>query len=176
VKQLNLTMMSSVPKTKKIGVLDIFGFEIFKTNSFEQLCINYCNEKLQQHFNDHVFKQEKACYEAEGVPYTDVRRCRAVTVNGGVVLTRAALHVQVNFLDNQDVLDLIDKAPKGILPILDDQIRVRNGNDVTFYKNIIEGPKLKRLRKPTSDTLFGGYTLPCACRRCGDGGGGGGAA
>ena len=54
VKQLNATMYSKSPKTTIIGVLDIFGFEIFKTNSFEQLCINYCNEKLQQHFNTHV--------------------------------------------------------------------------------------------------------------------------
>ncbi len=58
------------------------------------------------------------------------------------------------------MLDLIEgRRPDGILPILDDQIRVRNGNDSTFYKNICEthaaNPKFKRMRKPTTDTAFG---------------------
>lgn len=66
-------------------MLDIFGFEIFELNSFEQLCINYCNEKLQQHFNLHVFKEEEKCYISEGIDYSEVK-----------------------FIDNQDVLDLIE--------------------------------------------------------------------
>ena len=55
-------------------MLDIFGFEIFEVNSFEQLCINYCNEKLQQHFNTHVFKAEENCYKEQGITYDEVRR------------------------------------------------------------------------------------------------------
>jgi myosin heavy subunit len=63
---LNKTPSSS---SSHIGVLDIFGFEVFKHNSFEQLCINYANEKLQFHFNDFIFNEELKMYKSEGVPY-----------------------------------------------------------------------------------------------------------
>lgn len=92
-----------------IGVLDIFGFESFKYNSFEQLCINYCNEALQQQFNLFVLKNEQAEYEREGIEWSFI-----------------------SFPDNQDALDLIDKKGSGILSILDDQCRAPGTTDKTF--------------------------------------------
>jgi len=68
-----------------IGVLDIAGFEYFTVNSFEQFCINYCNEKLQQFFNQRILKDEQDLYEKEGL---------------GVK--------KISFVDNQDCIDLVE--------------------------------------------------------------------
>lgn len=84
-----------------IGILDIFGFEIFKRNSFEQLCINLANEALQQHFNVNIFQHEMEIYESEGIIIPDL-----------------------SYNDNQDVLDLIMKKPKGLIPMLDEEGQV----------------------------------------------------
>ena len=62
VFQINKALKTSHKVNKFIGVLDIYGFETFETNSFEQFCINYANEKLQQQFNMHVFKLEQEEY------------------------------------------------------------------------------------------------------------------
>eukprot|EP00985_Skeletonema_marinoi_P026654 scaffold20856_cov138-Skeletonema_marinoi.AAC.2 len=97
------------PGGASIGVLDIFGFETFKVNAFEQLCINYTNETLQQQFNKFVFKLEQQEYEREGI-----------------------LWKFIPFPDNQDVLDLIDKPGTGILQILDEQCIVDWGTDKKF--------------------------------------------
>ncbi|KAI2497167.1 myosin-kinesin ATPase superfamily-like protein [Fragilaria crotonensis] len=96
-----------------IGVLDIFGFESFTTNSFEQLCINYCNEALQQQFNAFVLKNEQAEYEREGIEWSFIE-----------------------FPENQDVLDLIDKRGSGILNILDDQCRAPGTTDRSFASDV----------------------------------------
>jgi len=96
-----------------IGVLDIFGFESFKRNSFEQLCINYCNEALQQQFNAFVLKNEQAEYEKEGINWSFIE-----------------------FPENQDVIDLIDKRGSGILGILDDQCRAPGTSDKSFALDV----------------------------------------
>jgi myosin V len=98
-----------------IGVLDIFGFESFDKNSFEQLCINYCNEALQQQFNQFVFKQEQAEYEKENINWEFIA-----------------------FPDNQDVLDLIEKRHDGILSILDEQNLFPRCTDQTLARAIYE--------------------------------------
>ena len=82
-----------------IGILDIFGFEIFQENSFEQLCINFCNEKLQQLFNQDTFKNEEAVYKSEGIEFPPIA-----------------------FIDNQPVVDLIEMRG-GIFTILDDVVK-----------------------------------------------------
>ena len=84
---------------KFIGILDIFGFEIMKTNSFEQLCINFTNEVLQQQFNQQIFVKEQEIYKAEGLDW----------------------HV-ITFHDNQGLIDLIGKKPGGLLPICEEHV------------------------------------------------------
>jgi len=96
-----------------IGILDIFGFEIFKLNSFEQLCINYANEKLQQLFNNWTFKKEEDLYKAEGVKFDNV-----------------------GYSDNQGVLDLIEKKRSGLLDMIDEEIRIPRGSDDTYMQKV----------------------------------------
>ncbi|KAA0165511.1 hypothetical protein FNF31_01856 [Cafeteria roenbergensis] len=130
VRQVNVNIAGDLDSSLNvIGVLDIFGFEIFEHNSFEQLCINFCNEKLQQHFNAHVFKEEEKCYIAEGIDYSEVE-----------------------FEDNQDVLDVIEKPPGGILIVLDDQTKSRGrGSDTAFLNHIKRGlAKAKRFAMPSA--------------------------
>ncbi|KAJ7949059.1 Myosin [Quillaja saponaria] len=109
-----------------IGVLDIYGFESFKINSFEQLCINFTNEKLQQHFNQHVFKMEQEEYTKEEIDWS-----------------------YVEFVDNQDVLDLIEKKPGGIIALLDEACMFPKSTHDTFAQKMYQTYKAhKRFSKP----------------------------
>ncbi|KAM9496362.1 unconventional myosin-Vc [Clarias gariepinus] len=95
-----------------IGVLDIYGFETFDVNSFEQFCINYANEKLQQQFNLHVFKLEQEEYMKEDIPWT-----------------------LIDFYDNQPVIDLIE-AKMGILDLLDEECLFPQGTDNNWLQKL----------------------------------------
>ncbi|CAI0449007.1 unnamed protein product [Linum tenue] len=121
-----------------IGVLDIYGFESFKTNSFEQFCINFTNEKLQQHFNQHVFKMEQEEYTKEQIDWS-----------------------YIEFVDNQDVLDLIEKKPGGIIALLDEACMFPKSTHETFSNKLYQTFKShKRFIKPKlsrTDFTIGHY-------------------
>jgi len=96
-----------------IGILDIAGFEYFQVNSFEQFCINYCNEKLQQFFNERVLKDEQELYVKESIKFKEVE-----------------------YVDNQDVIDMIEDKPVGILAILDETSKLPRADDKQFTQQV----------------------------------------
>ncbi|AET39857.1 myosin family protein Ecym_5067 [Eremothecium cymbalariae DBVPG len=108
-----------------IGVLDIYGFEHFEKNSFEQFCINYANEKLQQEFNQHVFKLEQEEYVKEEIKWSFIE-----------------------FNDNQPCIDLIENK-LGILSLLDEESRLPAGSDETWTQKLYQ-----TLDKPPTNRVF----------------------
>ncbi|XP_019883807.2 unconventional myosin-Va [Camponotus floridanus] len=112
-----------------IGVLDIYGFETFEVNSFEQFCINYANEKLQQQFNQHVFKLEQEEYLKENIEWTFI-----------------------DFYDNQPCIDLIE-TKLGILDLLDEECRMPKGSDASWAEKLYTRcSKSKHFEKPRFST------------------------
>ena len=107
---VNRALKPTGPKDFFFGILDIFGFEIFEKNSFEQLCINFANEKLQRMFNKHVFELEQVEYEEEGIDFS-----------------------KVSFKDNTPCCTLVEHKSKyyiGLMPRLDDKSK-RDGKGNT---------------------------------------------
>jgi len=119
VGRINAAVGQDASPAGSIGVLDIYGFECFKANDFEQLCINLANEKLQQHFNGHVFKREQAEYAAEAIDWA-----------------------YIEFVDNQDVLDLIERRPLGILDCLDEACRFPRATPADFANKLTSTPAI----------------------------------
>lgn len=97
-----------------IGVLDIYGFEHFKKNSFEQFCINYANEKLQQEFAEHVFKLEQELYVKEQIAWTFI-----------------------DFSDNTPTIEMIE-GKLGILSLLDEESRLPSGSDQGYVNKLFQ--------------------------------------
>ncbi|XP_053450255.1 unconventional myosin-IXa isoform X3 [Nycticebus coucang] len=95
---LNSKDLEHETKTLSIGVLDIFGFEDYESNSFEQFCINFANERLQHYFNQHIFKLEQEEYRTEGISWHNI-----------------------DYIDNTCCINLISKKPTGLLHLLDEE-------------------------------------------------------
>jgi len=125
VKELNKSLTTTLKKTKFIGVLDIYGFETFEINSFEQFCINYANEKLQQQFCLHVFKLEQEEYVKEEIQWSFI-----------------------DFYDNQPCIDLIE-GKLGILDLLDEECKMPKGSDQNWCLKLYDKhTKTQHFSKP----------------------------
>ncbi|MBN3318937.1 MYO10 protein, partial [Atractosteus spatula] len=97
---------------KSIGILDIFGFENFEVNRFEQFSINYANEKLQEYFNKHIFSLEQLEYNREGIHWE-----------------------AIDWMDNAECLDLIEKK-LGMLALINEESRFPKGTDYTLLEKL----------------------------------------
>ncbi|KDO30119.1 hypothetical protein SPRG_05311 [Saprolegnia parasitica CBS 223.65] len=96
-----------------IGILDIFGFEVFPVNSFEQLCINFANETLQQQFNLHNFANEQVEYKKEGLAWD-----------------------YVAFTDNKECVDLFSAKPFGLFSLMDEESMLAKGTDASLASKL----------------------------------------
>ncbi|KAL7867783.1 hypothetical protein SRHO_G00091670 [Serrasalmus rhombeus] len=106
---LNNKDLEDSAKILSIGVLDIFGFEDYENNSFEQFCINFANERLQHYFNQHIFKLEQEEYRAEGISW----------------------HM-IDYIDNTSCINLISKKPTALLHLLDEECNFPQATNQTL--------------------------------------------
>ena len=117
VQKINESLTSRKrSKCSLMGLLDIYGFEIFETNSFEQFCINFCNEKLQQLFIELTLKSEQEEYQREGIEWEPVQ-----------------------YFNNKIICDLVEGKPVGIITLLDEEcLRPGDTTDLTFLNKLSE--------------------------------------
>ncbi|VDK54182.1 unnamed protein product [Anisakis simplex] len=114
-----------------IGVLDIAGFEFFTVNSFEQFCINYCNEKLQHFFNDRILNREQELYEKEQLKIP-----------------------RIEYFDNQDCIELYEQRSTGLLDMLDEEARLPRPSPQHFTAATPRQSKLRQHREMRDDEGF----------------------
>ncbi|XP_012938920.1 myosin-IIIb [Aplysia californica] len=112
------------------GLLDIFGFENFKTNSFEQLCINIANEQIQYYFNQHIFAWELEEYKNEGIDAAEV-----------------------NYVDNRPILDMFLSKPVGLLALLDEESHFPQSTDLTLVEKFQQNIKSPHYCKTKSSNV-----------------------
>ncbi|XP_066140621.1 myosin heavy chain, muscle isoform X19 [Euwallacea fornicatus] len=141
VKKCNETLDTKQKRQHFIGVLDIAGFEIFDFNGFEQLCINFTNEKLQQFFNHHMFVLEQEEYKAEGIDW--------VFIDFGMDLAAC--------------IELIEK-PMGILSILEEESMFPKATDQTFVEKLNtnhlgKSPNFQKPKPPKPGQQAAHFTL-----------------
>ncbi|CAA7401257.1 unnamed protein product [Spirodela intermedia] len=138
VENINKSVGQDKNSKIQIGVLDIYGFECFEHNSFEQFCINFANEKLQQHFNEHVFKMEQEEYSTEEINWS-----------------------YIEFIDNQDILDLIEKKPIGIVSLLNEACMFPKSTHETFSTKLFQSfrghPRLEKAKFSETDFTLSHY-------------------
>ncbi|XP_050970102.1 unconventional myosin-IXAa isoform X4 [Labeo rohita] len=106
---LNQRDLEESAKILSIGVLDIFGFEDYENNSFEQFCINFANERLQHYFNQHIFKLEQEEYRSEGITWHNI-----------------------DYIDNTGCINLISKKPTALLHLLDEECNFPQATNQTL--------------------------------------------
>ncbi|KAM9854003.1 unconventional myosin-IXAa-like [Aulostomus maculatus] len=106
---LNNKDLEDNSKILSIGVLDIFGFEDYENNSFEQFCINFANERLQHYFNQHIFKLEQEEYRAEGITWHNIE-----------------------YIDNSGCINLISKKPTALFHLLDEECNFPQASNQTL--------------------------------------------
>jgi len=136
VERINKALDTKQRRSYYIGVLDIAGFEIFEYNSFDQLCINFTNEKLQQFFNHHMFILEQEEYKREGIVWE--------FIDFG--------------MDLEDTINLIEK-PQGILAMLEEECIVPKATDQTYLAKMHKehAGKSKAYQKPTPKQTKQGF-------------------
>ena len=129
-RNIDVEQLISDKSRFSIGLLDIFGFEVFKKNSFEQLCINFANEKLQQLYISYVFKAEINEFIKEGLK---------------------EFLCELTFKDNQHIIDLLEAAPLGLFNLLDESSAIAS-TDESLLNNMIKHHKMNENFKTPKGT------------------------